>query len=247
MSTTSVSNLMVGSIKRGINAILSPLDLQITRVYPNQACTLQWLEEAKQAGMEINEFIEKDQLKPALKELEHLVFPHISPSSRICELGPGSGCYTRHLNSKITQGEFHIVDSDSFAIEFLKTYLPNNPATQFHLNSGTSLPFAQDAWLDLGFCTSMFTGVNLTYFFRYLQEFARVLKPGGYFIFDHFDISTEAGWNVLIENMAKESPVYAYNYHATETIDKIASLLGFRIVDRYPTIRGSVFITAQKL
>jgi len=71
-------------------------------------------------------------------------------------------------------------------------------------------------------------------------------KPGGYFIFDHFDISTDAGWNVLIENMAKESPVYAYNYHSTETIDKVVSLLGFKIVDRYPTIRGSVFITAQK-
>jgi len=91
----------------------------------------------------------------------------------------------------------------------------------------------------------MFTGVNLTYFYRYLQEFSRVLKPGGYFVFDYFDIATDAGWNVLIENMARESPVYAYNYHSTETIDKIVSLLGFKIVDRYPTIRGSVFITAQ--
>jgi len=75
MKTTSVSDLMSSIIKRGINAILSPLDLQITRVYPNQACTLQWLEQAKQAGMEINDFIEKDQLKPALLELEKLVFP----------------------------------------------------------------------------------------------------------------------------------------------------------------------------
>lgn len=238
---------MTNSIKLGINAILSPLDLQITRVYPNQACTLQWLEAAKQAGMEINDFIEKDQLKPALRELEQLVFPHISATSKICELGPGSGCYTRHLNKIITQGEFHIVDIDSFAIDFLKSYLPKNPATHFHLNSGTSLPFEPDGWLDLGFCTSMFTGVNLTYFFRYLQEFARVLKPGGYFVFDHFDISTNAGWNVLIENMARKNPVFAYNYHSTETIDKVVSLLGFKIVDRCPTIRGSVFITAQKL
>jgi|GEM_PF-5879618 len=243
----SVSNLISKVIKRGFNAVLLPLDMQITRVYPNQACTLQWLQEAKQAGMEINDFIEKDQLKPALLELEKLVFPHISATSRICELGPGSGCYTRYLNNKITQGELHIVDIDAFAIEFLKSYLPKNPAAHYHLNSGTSLPFERDAWLDLGFCTSMFTGVNLSYFYRYLQEFSRVLKPGGYFVFDHFDISTAAGWNVLIENMAKESPVFAYNYHSTETIDKIVSLLGFKIVNRYPTIRGSVFITAQKL
>lgn len=247
MSTTSVNDLMTRVAKRGINAILSPLDLQITRVYPNQACTLQWLEEAKQAGMEINEFIEKDQLKPALLELENLVFPHISMTSKICELGPGSGCYTRYLNNRITQGEFHIVDIDPYAIEFLQSYLPKNPVTHFHLNSGTSLPFESDGWLDLGFCTSMFTGVNLSYFFRYIQEFSRVLKPGGYFVFDHFDISTDAGWNVLIENMAKDAPVYAYNYHSTETINKVVSLLGFKIVDRYPTIRGSVFITAQKL
>ncbi len=234
-------------IKYGIKQILMPFNLSITRIPPNQGCTLQWIEEARIAGMEINDFIEKDQKKPALSELERLVFPHISENSAICELGPGTGCYTRHLIKKITSGEFHIVDSDPEALAFLQTYLPKNSTTHFHHNSGTSLPFSKNGWLGLGFCTSMFTGVNLTYFYRYAQEFSRALKPNGYFVFDYFDISTEAGWKVLQENMARNTPFFPYNYHSSETIDRILSILGFRILERYPTVRGSVFVTAQKL
>jgi hypothetical protein len=47
--------------------------------------------------------------------------------------------------------------------------------------------------------------------------------------------------------MARKQPILAYTYHSTETVDKILDLLGFKIVGRYPTLRGSVFVTAQKL
>lgn len=246
MATNSMTEKAIGTLKRGVNAVLSPLGVQVTRVYPNTVCTLAWLKEARQAGMEINDYIEKDQSKPALSELEQLVFPHLFPGVAFCELGPGTGCYTRRLNARIKDGEFHIVDVDSATIEFLKSYLPPNPATHFHVNSGRELPFSKNNWLDIGFCTSMFTGVNLTYFYRYMLEFSRVLKPDGHFVFDYFDVATEAGWRVLKRNMARSTPIYAYNYHRTETVDRILDETGYEIIGRQPTVRGSVFVTARK-
>lgn len=247
VDTRILKDRAVAVLKNATKAALAPFDLTITRIQPNQACTLEWIAEAQEAGLEINDYIEKDQRKPALLEFERLVLPYISASSIVCELGPGTGVYTRHLNRVVTGGEFHIVDNDSYAIEFLKTYLPNNPGVRFHLNSGTSLPFESNEWMDLVFCASMFTGSNLTFVFRYIQEMSRVLKPGGYCVFDYFDISTDEGWDVLAKNMTKKNPVFAYNFHGTEIIDRIVSLSGLKVVDRYPTIRGSVFVTAQKL
>ena len=247
VATRTLSDQAMTLLKTGAKAALAPFNLTIARIQPNQACTLEWIAEAKKEGLEINEFIEKDQRKPALTELQRLVLPRISANSTVCEIGPGTGVYTRHLNKVITSGELHIVDNDPYAIEFLNEYLPHNPAVSFHLNSGTALPFETDGWMDLVFCASMFTGSNLTFIYRYMQEMSRVLRPGGHCVFDYFDISTDAGWNVLAKNMSRKNPIFAYNFHGTEVIDRIASQLDLQIIDRYPTIRGSVFVTAQKV
>lgn len=247
MDTITLRDRAMNGLKNATKSALSRFNLTITRVNPDPACTLEWIEEAQEDGMAVNDFIEKDHRKPALMELEKLVFPRISAESIVCELGPGTGVYTRYINEYITVGEFHIVDSDPNAIKFLSTHLPKNPRTHLYLNSGTALPLESEGWIDLAFCASMFTGGNLSYFFRYVQEFSRVLKAGGYLVFDYFDISTEAGWDVLTNNMARKQPIFAYAYHSTETVNKVVDLLGFKIVDRYPTVRGSVFVTAQKI
>jgi ubiquinone/menaquinone biosynthesis C-methylase UbiE len=196
--------------------------------------------------MAVNDFIEKDQGKPARTELEQLVFPRIDKRSVVCELGPGTGVYTRYISEAVTGGEFHVVDSDPNAIAFLRKHLPPNPAVRLHRNSGTELPLDRGAFVDLVFCASMFTGGNLSYFYRYVQEFRRVLKPGGWAVFDYFDVATAAGWTVLQKNMARTKPIFAYAYHATPTVDRMLDELGFDLVDRFPTMRGSVFVSARK-
>jgi ubiquinone/menaquinone biosynthesis C-methylase UbiE len=241
-----MSSRPVAVIKRAIQAALGAFNLALVRRDPNPACTVEWVEEAQRDGMAVNDFIERDHRKPARAELEQLVFPRIGDRSVVCELGPGTGVYTRHISGAITAGELHVVDSDPNAIEFLRKHLPPNPAVCLYRNSGTELPFDKAGWIDLVFCASMFTGGNLSYFYRYLQEFRRVLKPGGLCVFDYFDIATEAGWTVLQKNMARSAPIFAYAYHATPTVDRMLDELGFDVVDRFPTVRGSVFVTARR-
>jgi ubiquinone/menaquinone biosynthesis C-methylase UbiE len=246
MKPNTLKDRTVRALKRSANAALGRFDLAIVRRDPNPACTLEWIEEAQRDGMAVNDFIEKDQRKPARSELERLVFPRLGNRPIVCELGPGTGVYTRHISQAVTDGEFHVVDSDPNAIAFLRKHLPENPAVRLYRNSGTELPFDRNGWVDLVFCASMFTGGNLSYFYRYLQEFHRVLKPGAVCVFDYFDVTTEAGWTVLRKNMARPKPIFAYAYHATATVDRMLDEVGFDLVDRFPTVRGSVFVTGRR-
>lgn len=233
-------------LKQAVRALLAPFGLAIVRRPKDPACTVEWVAEAGRDGMAVNDFIEKDHRKPALQELEQLVFPHVDAGSTLCELGPGTGVYTRQLAARITRGTLHVVDSDANAIGFLRKHLPANRCVRLHLNEGTALPLDGRDVVDLAFSASVFTGGNLTYFFRYVQEFARVLKPGGRLVFDYFDISTDAGWEVLTKNMARRQPIFAYAYHAGAAIDRILALQGFEVLGRQATLRGSVFVTARK-
>ena len=123
---------------------------------------------------------------------------------------------------------------------------PSGRARRLYLNSGTTLPFDADDWVDLVFCASMFTGGNLSYFYRYLQEFSRVLKPGGWCVFDYFDVASDAGWRGLTRNMRKQ-PIFAYAYHATHTIDRVMEDLGLQVVGRHATPRERVRQRPQAL
>src|SRR5215470_5823806 len=111
------------ALKASVNGILAPFDLEIRRKPYIYHCSYLWSEDARNAGMEINDFVEKDHLKPALEELQKIVFPYVSARSIVCELGPGTGCYTRRIVDRVTDGELHIVDSDQYTIDFLKGYL----------------------------------------------------------------------------------------------------------------------------
>lgn len=246
MNTATSKDKLFQIAKRTIKGVLSPFGLDLVTKLPQRGCLHEWQEEANKAGMEINDYVEQDQRKPALEELNKLVFPLISKDSIICELGPGTGCYTRRLNDFIENGQLHAVDVDPAVIRFLDGYLSAKESLNLHLGSGYTLPFAEDSWMDLIFCTSTFTGIGLTYFGCYIKEFYRVLKPGQYAVFDFFDISSPAGWNVYTRNLEREKQIVAYNFYYEEIVETILTREGFAITDRHETTRGSIFFIAQK-
>jgi hypothetical protein len=47
--------------------------------------------------------------------------------------------------------------------------------------------------------------------------------------------------------MGWQQPIFACVYHCAETIDKVVATTGVRLLGRTPTVRGSVFVTAQRL
>ena len=73
------------ALKASVNSILSPFHMEVRKRSYVYHCSWLWSEDARQAGMEVNDFVEKDHKKPALQELQKTVFPYISSNSIVCE------------------------------------------------------------------------------------------------------------------------------------------------------------------
>jgi SAM-dependent methyltransferase len=197
---------------------------------------------ARKRGMDVNDY-EEAELKwlPPLPILQQVVFPYLHADSIVCEIGPGTGRWSRHLAARLEGGQLHLVDHSPWMVEFLSNYFAHQPNVHAHLGNGRSLPFASDSWLDLIFASATFVELKLGIIYLYAREFARVLKPGGHAIFDYIDPTTTEGWQHLVSGVLPE----VYTFHAPEMINRIFCSIGFDVVERHQ-IRKSTYIVVRK-
>ena len=222
-------------LKNIINHILSIFGYEINKKnlkaaegYPS------YLEQANKVGMDVNDWIEQNLgWGAALPMLEQTVFPYLKEDSVICELGVGTGRWSRHLAKKIPRGELHLVDHSRWLVRFLEKYFSQTPNVHVHLCNSISLPFSKDSWIDFIFSEGTFIELKLGYFLLYAQEFFRVLKPGGHCIISYNDICTAEGWGHF--HLETQKHFLGYTYHTQETIDRLYRSIGFEIGQRYKT------------
>src|SRR5260221_10711371 len=137
-----------------------------------------YVEAAQRLGMDVNDYEEK-QLGwyPAEPLLEATTFQHLRPESVVCEIGPGTGRFSRYIVPKIAQGQLHLVDHSAWMVRFLDGYFRGQPQVSVHLGDGHSLPFPQSGWMDVVFVA----GAQVAVMFGALPPFApdllRVSKP----------------------------------------------------------------------
>jgi SAM-dependent methyltransferase len=204
-----------------------------------------YLTAATSAAMDVNDY-EEQCLGWRLPQptLDEIVFPYLTSNATVCELGPGTGRWSRHIAERLPQGELHLVDPSPWMVRFLAGYFANRANVHAHVNDGQSLPFQQAAWLDLIFSANTFVELKLGVIYNYVRDFAHVLKRGGYAIVDYVDPTTPEGWNHLTTQPADMALVYTF--HAPEVIDRIFDEAGFRIERRYQSGK-STFVVAQRV
>jgi len=239
-----------GMLKQGINRMLTPLGLEIKRIQSTQAQDAKaegfpgYLAEANKRGMDVNDWIEQElKWEKALPILEQTVFPYLRDDSVVCELGAGTGRHARHIASRLRGGELRLVDHSPWSVAFLRNYFQSNPRVSVHLNDGCSLPFRDNSWADLIFSNGTFIELKLGLFYLYSREFWRVLKPGGYCVFDYIDATTPEGWKHLESFSAKYWN--CFTYHTPEVVDKVFTSAGFEIVARHQ-IGKSTYLVVRK-
>lgn len=230
-----------------VNAILSPFGYKIDRGeldgkaegFPG------YLDEAIKLGMDVNDYEEqKLGWDEALPILEQTTFPYLREDSVVCEIGGGTGRWSRHIIKRIANGELHLVDHSLWMVEFLKKYFTSNPRIYVHLCDSLSLPFKKDEWVDMIFSAGTFIEFKLGLFLLYGKEFYRVLKPGGYCIIEYIDISSSEGWDHFIKHSSDYGGA-CYEYHTRETIEKAFNYIGFKIKKNIQ-IGTSIFLIAKK-
>jgi SAM-dependent methyltransferase len=203
-----------------------------------------YLAAAAAAGMDVNDY-EEQRLGWRLPSptLDDVVYPYLAPDSSVCEIGPGTGRWSRRIASQIPRGELHLVDPSPWMVRFLDAYFSSAPNVHAHLNDGSSLPFERSGWLDLIFSANTFVELKLGTIWLYAREFARALKPGGYVVLDYVDPGTPEGWDHLLTQGAAMASVYTF--HAAAAIDRVFESANLSIERRYQSGK-STFVVARR-
>jgi SAM-dependent methyltransferase len=204
-----------------------------------------YLAAATRAGMDVNDY-EEQCLGWRLPRptLDTLVFPLLREDSSVCEIGPGTGRWSRHIIAQIPRGELHLVDPSPWMVRFLAGYFAHVPNVTAHLNDGQSLPFVppQAAWLDVIFSANTFVELKLGVIWLYVRDVARALKPGGFAVVDYIDPTTTEGFEHLTTQSADMATVYTF--HAPEVIDRVFQNAGLT-VERRHQVGKSTFVVAR--
>jgi SAM-dependent methyltransferase len=204
-----------------------------------------YLESACQVGMDVNDYEEQCLgWRLPLPTLEALVFPLLREDPRVCEIGPGTGRWSRHLVPRLGRGELHLVDPSTWMVRFLTHYFQRTANVRAHVNDGQSLPFAQERWLDLIFSANTFVELKLGVIWQYACDFSRVLKPGGYVVVDYIDPTTPEGWEHLHTQGREMASVYTF--HMPEIIDRVFEDAGLAVERRYQ-VGKSTFVVARRI
>jgi SAM-dependent methyltransferase len=203
-----------------------------------------YLAAASQAGMDVNDY-EEQRLgwRPPGETLEQVAFPYLRPDSAVCEIGPGTGRWSRHILPQIPHGELHLVDPSPWMVRFLAGYFSQAPNVHVHVNDGYSLPFERSGWLDFVFGANTFEELELGLIWMYVQEFVRTLKPGGYAMMDYIDATTSEGWEHLMTQRPDLASVYTF--HSPEIIDRVFKKAGLSIEKRYQSGKNT-FVVARR-
>lgn len=235
--------MIKGTIRRVVNTVLSPFGVEVRKAskenfgegYPN------YLKEAQKEGMDVNDWIEQKMgWSKTLPVLDQVVFPYLRDDSVVCELGIGTGRWSRHLAKKLAKGELHLVDHSPWLVDFCEKYFQSKPQVRIYLNDGCSLPFPKTSWIDVIFSNGTFIYLKLSFFYLYSLEFFRVLKLGVHVIFNYIDPVTAEGWHFLQADSNRW-----FTYHSCEVVDKVLSSVGFRIVT-HQQIGKSTYVVARK-
>ncbi|MDQ3810280.1 MAG: class I SAM-dependent methyltransferase [Chloroflexota bacterium] len=203
-----------------------------------------YLEEANRLGMDVNDF-EEQRLGWRLPRptLDHVLFPYLAEDSRVCEIGPGTGRWSRHILERIPRGELHLVDASPWMVRFLRAYFQRHANVHAHLGDGLSLPFDAGGWLDAVFSANTLVELELGVILLYACEFGRTLKRGGVAVIDYIDPTTEEGWRHLQTQGVDMAPVYTFHHPAV--IDRVFQTAGLRVERRYQ-VGKSTFVVARR-
>lgn len=124
--------------------------------------------------------------------VECVLRPSLDGRKRIVEIGPGGGRWTEHIQP--IAEELTLVDLAPACIEQCQRRFAACENIAYHVNSGSDLSMLSDSSVDAVWSFDAFVHIGPPEVRAYVQEFARVLVPGGIGVIHHGDGGSTAGW-----------------------------------------------------
>lgn len=185
-----------------------------------------WIAAGEAEGLDPNDVGDRKWDDPR-EHIERVYMPHIRQDSVVLELGPGTGRISRHIVGRC--GEMILADYSSLACGWLDRYLAGKGRFRTVCLDRPVLEGVEEGSVDFAFAFGVFEHIDLDDTRWYLEEFHRVLKPGGQVIFNFDNLMTREGleWHARWRREPGHRNIFRF-YHP-EMISWLAQNSGFEV------------------
>jgi len=165
----------------GAQGVLGPAHAAYTghSSQDNRAVWSAW--DWSRGGDEWNDVDEPEQWKAAL--VDKVLLPHLGDARAVLEIGPGAGRWSEILQPRVQR--LVLVDITDRTLELCRERLQDPPNVEYVLSEGASFPEVQDGSIDWVWSFDVFVHIAPLDVASYLDEIARVLRPGGTALIHH--------------------------------------------------------------
>jgi SAM-dependent methyltransferase len=119
----------------------------------------------------------------------------------VLEIGPGAGRWTEPLIERAAK--YVGIDVSASAIDICRGRFKSRPTAQFMVGTGDNLAGIASESIDAIWSFDVFVHINEQEVTQYVEEFKRVLKPGGTGIIHHGAVSgAKGGWRSNLSHEA---------------------------------------------
>jgi SAM-dependent methyltransferase len=177
-------------ISDGVNAALRPLGVQLVRGYSGDSAIATYvparktMAAARREGLSLADYIDTHNAEPGATKAIVTAMLSLSglsgPVDRVCEIGPGTGRFAELVIAELQPGVYEMYET---ARDWLP-HLRGIARGQLNPTDGRTLAATASDSVDLVHAHKVFVYVPLITTAGYLQEMARVVRPGGAVAFD---------------------------------------------------------------
>jgi len=190
------------------------------RVLPRWAYGRVWNRDAADAADAMNAvagYTNQDEwARSGRSTADHLIQRlHITTGDDVLEVGCGAARVGIHLAPQCRR--WTGADVSANMLSFARTALGSASNVALVPLNGFDLAGVADASMDVVYCTAVFMHLDEWDRFRYVQEFHRVLRPGGRVYFDNFDLESPDGWQLFMDMSALDVAVRPPNVSRAST------------------------------
>jgi len=142
--------------------------------------------------------------------------PRVPADSVVVEIGPGAGRWTEYLIP--LAANYTGIDISKTCVDLCTIRFADTEA-RFRTNQGNNLPDISDDTVGMIWSFDVFVHINLLDIAAYLEEFHRVLKPGGRAVIHHgTSAGHEGGWR---------------SDATTSELNELIAAKGLRVVEQF--------------
>ena len=194
--------------------------------------------EGGEAGELVRLGEEWGRLDDAVQVIEEWILPHVGPDSVVGEIGTGGGRVATRVAPHV--GQFHCFDVSRNMLGLVDKELRDlGVVAHLHHLPEPVLPAHLESSLDLLYSFDVFVHIDLHVQWRYVQELARVLKPGGKGFLHTSDLTSRGGWERFAEQ--PHYRVEGFYFMTPQAVRTLIERAGLRIVAEQSDVAGNFY------